>query len=270
MDVLRGALDDVMAAPTIPDFPGSAVSGLSASDAEFDDFFRLCRTTEPAAHALAAALWRTHLLLTSRPVGGHLDIDPADLQAGMTTLHRQPLPPAMASPDIVAWPTVARWRGGHQVFVAHTQAVIVGLRHARRHATAGDVAAAIAGLDVAVAFLRSSAAAMRVTGGFDPAEYRDRIRPLMTPPAVSDRFSGLMSVDHRSLVTELAAWGRVHHPPGTHPAHQRLREAVDHVYRQHIHVCERFVGTDAPSLLTAAAPATTVLRRLHQHRLNLL
>ncbi len=270
MDVLREALEDVVAARIIPDFPGSAASGLSAGDAEFDDFFRLCRTTASAAHALAAALWRTCLLLTSRLVCGHLDVDPADLHVGMTTLYGQPLPPATASPDIAPWPSVVRWRAGHQVFVTQIQAVIVGLRHARRHATAGDAAAATVGLDVAVAFLRSSAAVMRVTGGFDPGEYLDRIRPLMTPPAVSDRFSGLLSVDHRSLVTELAAWGRVHHPPGTHPAHQRLREVVDHVYRQHVHVCERFVGTDAPSLLAAAAPAATVLRRLHQHRRNLL
>lgn len=272
LDEVRAALSALATGRTTPVPPPRDTPELSPGDAEFDDFFRLRRVNGPAAAALAAALGRATLLLTAPPADDRdLAVETTDLRAGLRMLHRGPCAPTTL-PAARRWPAAVRWRAGHQVFVVFIQVVIVGLRHARGRLATGDVAAVIAGLDVAAAFLRSSAAAMRFTGGFDPAEYPARIRPLMAPPAVSDRFSGLMSVDHRALVAELAAWGRAERPGGVGPAHRRLRAAVDHAYREHIHVCARFVGADAPSLLTpdTAEPAVTVLHRLRRHRLDRL
>ncbi|MGF6882457.1 hypothetical protein ABIA39_001399 [Nocardia sp. GAS34] len=265
-------------------FPGGAslagvdIQATTVGEAEHDRFFGIQRVARDPA-----SLWRTALARSLREFTGRLaaQIPPQqepDLLAGLSVA----LPPEVfrslsqvpAAQDDTAWAPLDWWVEGHRLFLVLTQAATVALRDARRHMRLGIPGAATAGLDAAAALFLSSAAALRITASFSAGEYREQVRPLMAPPYVSAGFSGLLSVDHRMLVTALRQCRHGMDSPAVRPGIERLHAALTTVYMAHEGVCERFVGDTAPSLRTAASPrrssAVIVLHELGERRTGLI
>jgi hypothetical protein len=138
---------------------------------------------------------------------------------------------------------------GHQLFFVLIQGTIVGLNCFG--ASEGDEGDRDAGLRLAAAFLRSSAAAMRFASDFDPDDYDSTVRPAMAPPAVRAGFSGLQTRDHAYLVRLFGARKPALGATGG-PAHKEFVESVVSAYATHEFICARFRGDVLPSLRMAA------------------
>jgi hypothetical protein len=156
--------------------------------------------------------------------------------------------------------SMRRWVRGHQVFTVLTQGLVLAVDEV---AAAFESASAapqessrlLNAVDRLVILMRGSAGALRLTGDFSPEEYETKIRPTMVPPHVPEGFSGLLSSDHRALISRLRRlrplWDRLSLEA---PAiHARITEVVAYVYEEHKGVCANFVGTDRPSLVSTVA-----------------
>jgi hypothetical protein len=169
----------------------------------------------------------------------------------------------------------ARWLLGHQLFFVLIQGTIVGLNCYLQAEERDDASAALAGLTLATAFMRSSAPAIRFASDFDPIDYSTRIRPAMAPPAVAAGFSGLQTRDHAFLVSLFGRLRATLHKRGsTDAAFEEFVDATVGVYEAHSFICARFNGTVLPSLRMAAAsqgrstqPGVEALRGIMRARL---
>lgn len=165
------------------------------------------------------------------------------------------------------------WREFHWAFFLDTQGLILCLRRFESLLDRGEIAAAEIELDAAAVLMRASGAAMRLAGSFSPEAYRTEIRGTMAPPNVrSERFSGLMSWEHGTLVN---LWRRLRPrfaalPAELSPAHDRFAEAYRGMADSHVHVCARFVGENAASLRRQDRDALSSLRRFTDARLALI
>jgi hypothetical protein len=223
------------------------------------------------------------------------DTDWVTLFGGLATLLRRHAPPAAddgvptlpnheapARPAVAAWTDdydpARRWLVGHQLFFALIQGAIVGINifaaAANDPTIDGD-----AGLTLAAAFLRASAASMKLTSDFAPDDYDTSVRPAMAPPAVREGFSGLQTRDHAYLIrlfsTVKAALAA--RSVGPSAAHAEFVESVVDAYAAHEFICARFRGDVLPSLRMAAATrgssdrsGVSVIRDMMRTRLALV
>ncbi|SFC93181.1 hypothetical protein [Streptomyces aidingensis] len=272
----RTALRDGARSPLAPPDPAGPLP--DPRDADYDAYFGVARTRRAPAAALARAL-----LTTTAEVSAWAG--PADRRAlggALTVCRLLPSPPPArpASPPSSAGTAgmagtageqaLARWKAGHRLFLALTQAVVVALRDATAPG-APHHPGRPAGHDAAV-LLRACAAAMRATASFTPHAYETAVRPSMTPPRRErEGFSGLWSADHRTLVAELRRWGSAHSAACAAgcEAVRDLADALAEVHAAHHGVCARFVGA-GPSLLGGGDSALHTLDRLAAARGGLL
>jgi hypothetical protein len=168
-----------------------------------------------------------------------------------------------------------RWVLGHQIFAALTQGIVVALQDFEAAAPPMDRQRASAALSLAADLLMASAAAFRFTADFPPAAYRDLVRPSMMAGEVGAGFSGLLSVDHRELVTVLTRVRPLLVVARRRFAaeRKRLTRALNHVYENHRYVCAQFDGAKKPSLLcpnSSPLPGVEELDRYQRARVGLL
>lgn len=231
---------------------------LPATSLEHDAYFGVRRVTGDDSALFLRALLVTHLEAPLEsawddPTGRWPDT-PVELFEGLRLLARMSgadTEPRPAPPDREWHPDPAHtWNAGHRLFFALIEGAVIGIEHASGQVD--DVEACAEGMAFASAFLRSSAAAMRLAAAFDPRQYRDTVRPDMMPPTVSAGFSGLYTVDHKALVKSLTKWRAVSSRAGAAHGADELLESVQMVYASHEFVCERFEGAEVPSLRSAA------------------
>jgi hypothetical protein len=168
-----------------------------------------------------------------------------------------------------------RWVLGHQIFATLTQGIIFALQEFEIAARAPEPEPARAALKLATDLLMASATAFRFTGDFAPAAYRDLVRPSMMPPREGEGFSGLLSIDHRQLVAMLVRTRPLMGETAVRfaPEHQRLADALNHVYEDHKFVCAQFDGAKKPSLRcprSSPLPGVEQLDRYQRARVGLL
>ena len=171
-----------------------------------------------------------------------------------------------------------RWLVGHRLFFTLIQGAIVGLNCFASASADQAMPEAEEGLALAGAFLRSSAAAMKLASDFAPADYDATVRPAMAPPKVRAGFSGLQTRDHAYLVRRFGALKPVFTAlDGRAAAHEEFVESVVTAYAAHEFICERFRGGVLPSLRMAAASRGTtgqtgvqVIREMMRARLALV
>jgi hypothetical protein len=171
---------------------------------------------------------------------------------------------------------VRRWLRGHHVFAAITQGLIWTLHGFEDASERSDPPAIEAHLKRITRLYHASAAAFRFTADFPPEAYTDVIRPSMSEPHVPAGFSGSMSLDHGELVAFLS---RLRQPlanaralfPDTYAG---MTGALAQVYDDHRWVCERFAGTQGPSLRTDRLcgdnAAVQMIDRFKARRLDML
>ena len=165
------------------------------------------------------------------------------------------------------------WQEFHWAFFLDAQGLLLALGRFEHFLDGGDLARAEAELDAATVLMEASGAAMRLAASFPRAAYQHEIRGTMAPPHVrSDRFSGLMSWEHGTLV---ALWRRLRPrfadlPARLGPAHLRFAAAYRDMAGSHVHVCARFVGETARSLRYEDRDALRSLRRFGDSRLALI
>jgi hypothetical protein len=223
---LAGAAPDAGPSPTPapPRLPPPA-SGAEAEQQEHDRYFSVSRVADEPGVSFIAGTALAYLRAYENCLDmGVTLLSQSDWEAlfgGWTALvglvdtpHAgRPVSPPLPQPD--GWrggyDPAARWLIGHQLFFALIQGAIVGLNCFVGAVTAapagepGDAVGATAGLALAAAFLRSSAAAMRFASDFAVADYEATVRPAMAPPAVRPGFSGLQTRDHTYLVRVFGA-----------------------------------------------------------------
>ncbi|QBS40323.1 hypothetical protein [Nocardia sp. CS682] len=248
--------------------PCAATHLLTTGEAEHDEFFGIRR-----AAGDAESLWHAAFARVIEAVVAHTPSHQHEvLHAAVSTAFPALRWPLAQPPDRRQWTGLDYWVRGHQLFAVLTQAATVSMRHACTRARRGDMTAAVAGLETTAAVFGCSAAALRLTAGFGADEYRTLVRPLMEPPRVTAGFSGILSVDHRALVSALRKWQGYSEIREMSGGAALMRDALAAVYAAHVGVCERFVGEQAPSLRTAAtgqqSAAVRVLRALGQRRLG--
>lgn len=145
---------------------------------------------------------------------------------------------------------LTRWKTGHKAFFIHLQGLIVALRRFRSAIEAGDLDAADTQLRAAASLMFSSAALMRFTGDFSSEDYATEVRPTMSPPNTIEGFSGLLSRDHREVVSLIGqlkpVFARL--PRRLHDSRQLFLAGAAAVYESHKYVCELFGGGETNSL----------------------
>ncbi|WP_225102424.1 hypothetical protein [Streptomyces sp. CoH27] len=255
------ALSDAAARPA-PTHHGPARPLPNAREADYDAYFGIARTPYAPAHTLVQALGSAvaEVRAWASPLA-----EPA-LRAALAACGLPESTPPGRGGDA----PLTRWKAGHRLFLALTQATVVALRDGTAHGTRRHPAPA--GTHTAAVLLRACAAAMRLTASFTPHAYAAVVRPSMEPPAhTMDGFSGLWSADHRTLVQQLRTWGSVHAGArcGGCTPHRELSAALDEVHTAHHGVCVRFVGR-RPSLVGGHDDAPATLTRLAGARRRLL
>jgi hypothetical protein len=157
----------------------------------------------------------------------------------------EPLPPDRA---------LRRWMRGHHAFFVLIQGLLLAHERLVRAMRAGQSPRIQAMLDWTIELWWAAAGAFRLAGDFDAQAYATVVRPSMSPPHVSEGFSGLHSADHTELIGMLKATrGAIEDRCVTHPAeHRSYLWALSSVYDSHVYVCEEFVG-DGPSLKSSGS-----------------
>ncbi len=141
-----------------------------------------------------------------------------------------------------------RWQLGHHLFFIQIQGIVINHRKLLKVLNTGDTEQARKIFRRATQLLNSSATAMQFAANM-PEEHYNVIRQSMSPPNVAKGFSGLWSIDHRTMMDELKNLKNQVNTINSclTDEHQNWVKAMDNVYRTHSLVCERFVG-DGPSL----------------------
>jgi diaminopimelate decarboxylase/aspartate/methionine/tyrosine aminotransferase len=255
--------------PTAP-----ATPPLSEAQQEYDRYFRVRRldVSPVVAHCQAAVVAYDRFLRDS--LRGHsLQIDEigriCSALESILCAHAAPeeeqdvadqAPPAW-SPIPGAVDPLARWRCGHGVFFVLAQRLIVVHGWLQRALEQHDMHAAAEALHTSSELWWASAAAFKYTADFPPDDYARLVRPSMSPPYVSDGFSGLSSPDHAALLQRLRVTQPLLQPlpSALRHAHRRYLWAMNAAYDSHAYVCECFVSEGA-SLRNPQSSATVVLR----------
>jgi hypothetical protein len=256
--------------------------------AEHDRYFHVTRSARNPADGFATGLLNAHLAvhedcldmgvtLLAEPEWDLLFVGLEALLRGAGCTWRAP-----ALPSPTGWRTgydpPRRWLAGHQLFFSLIQGAIVGLNCFATAVAAGQTAEADEGLRLAAAFMRSSAATMKLTSDFAPDDYERTVRPAMAPPKVRSGFSGLQTRDHAYLVRLFGALRPVFLTLSRpSEAHDEFIESVVSAYAAHEFICARFRGDVLPSLRMEAASrgrtrrsGTAVIREMMRARLALV
>ena len=273
------------AAPTPIRGPGARAA--LADDATHDRYFGVQRIEAPEGAAFLRTLLGAALLFHSEMHCGYAEADAmrfeaigAALRAALGYVAHVPTGAVVHQADAPTAPTqgadpMQRWMLGHQVFAALTQGIIFALQSFEEAMRGPDERRAGPALQLCADLLTGSATAFRFTADFGAAAYADVVRPSMMGPQLGEGFSGLLSIDHRRMVTVL---GRVR-PLMARCAESlaleqaQVRLALDHVYADHKFVCARFGGAEVPSLRcpnSSPLPGTEQLDRYHRARADLL
>jgi hypothetical protein len=256
--------------------------------AEHDRYFHVTRSARSPADGFAAGLLLAHMAVHEDclDMGVTLLAEPEwDLLfSGLEAMLRQAAGgvtwrrPALPAGWRTGYDPARRWLVGHQLFFSLIQGAIVGLNCFATATAAGETAEADEGLGLAAAFMRSSAATMKLTSDFAPSDYERTVRPAMAPPKVRAGFSGLQTRDHTYLV-RLFGTLRPVFLTLTRPsdAQDEFIDSVVSAYAAHEFICARFRGDVLPSLRMDAAsrgktqrPGTAVIREMMRARLALV
>jgi hypothetical protein len=165
-----------------------------------------------------------------------------------------------------------RWRRGHHAFFVLIQGLILAQRQLRQALEEEDIPAARDALRLCTDLLNGSVAALRLAGNISPRAYEEVVRPSMSPPHVSEGFSGLYNADHNVFIRQLRGLSSAMAtlPAALEPDRLRHIEAVQTVYEAHAYVCDKMVG-DGPSIRMTArdeqkVPGTALLMERYQRR----
>ncbi len=169
--------------------------------------------------------------------------------------------------------SVSRWVRGHQIFAGLCQALIFCLGALERAERDDDGQTVALSGGLVASLLTASATALELTGDFPAARYNASIRISMDAPYFPTGFSGVLSRDHRQLVSRMKMMRPAIESLQRRDAdlHARIGAALSSVYASHKHVCARFVEPTATSLLMAATaerPATEQIDRFRKMRLR--
>jgi hypothetical protein len=280
------AHDLTAAAKPLPAMPAVADAFL-ADDAAHDWYFHVCRVSVSEGTAFLRSILMAARLFHAEmaSVYGPLDAQRfAAVGSGFAALLGaiagiRVAPVEHTATGACAVPTAVdpmrRWVLGHQIFATLTQGIIFALQDFEIAARALDSERAREALKLAADLLMASASAFRFTGDFAPSAYRDLVRPSMMAPRVGEGFSGLLSIDHRQLVTMLVRTRPLMGETAVRfaPEHQRLAVALNHVYDDHKFVCAQFDGAKKPSLRcprSSPLPGVEQLDRYQRARVGLL
>ncbi len=258
---------------------GHLVGRAPADLATHDRFFRIYRVGGPPVavflHSMLRAAALFHAEMAAEPAERRAYFGAVGAGFAALLAWLQGVPTAMLALEVEPMPLGAsncdpmtRWILGHQIFAALTQGLIMALQGFETAIAIGDTASAQTALGLAADLLAASAMAFRFACDFPPEAYRDVVRPSMMPPHIREGFSGLLSDDHRTLVQVLSrlrplmAAAEIRFPD----AHARLTRALQRVYDDHVLICARFGGAEAPSLRGQTCSHLSGVVQLEQYR----
>ncbi|SIR32173.1 hypothetical protein SAMN05880582_11033 [Rhizobium sp. RU20A] len=252
-----------------------------------DHFFRIRRSRTGAAPALLASQIQTLQILKTEVTAGPVTV-PAERIVAMADAIRaaiaflvgtQATTPteltfrSVTEGDPPAERAMQRWVRGHQIFAGLCQSLVVALGALESAVQDQDDATVDSAGTLVASLLSASATALELTGDFPEARYNAGIRVAMDAPYFPTGFSGVLSRDHRQLVSRMKMMRPAIESLGRrHPAlHASIGAALSSVYASHKHVCARFVEPRSTSLLMAATaerPATEQIDRFRAMRLR--
>jgi hypothetical protein len=288
LDGLLALLPDPAAAGSAP-IPkrGPGARTPLADDATHDRYFGVLRVDAPEGAAFLRTLLGAALLFHAEMHYAYAETDAgrfaavgAAIRSALGFVAEVPVATVVHEGASLSTPAQApdpmhRWMLGHQVFAALTQGIIFALQAFEDAMRSLDERRAGHALRLCADLLTGSATAFRFTADFGAAAYAEVVRPSMMGPQLGEGFSGLLSVDHRRLVTVLnRARPLMALTAESLAVEQRqVRMALDHVYSDHKFVCARFGGSEVPSLRcpnSSPLPGTEQLDRYHRARAELL
>lgn len=249
-----------------PDGRAPITDRTAADLGDYDNYFRIERTEDPATwsraaqHIIAAVvddlpetslgvslqrdiLAGTARVLSSLPPTAITSGSPPHTAATEMTAPSTPIPPLVAS-------AARRWKVGHHLFHLMLAAMNTRLDHALTALTRNDSRAAERGIRDVTALFDAATASMHYASDFPKPLYDGLIRPSMAPPWMPEGFSGVFNHEHRVLAGNLrrlktAARERHAHTSGeqdpVRAAATQLWRAQSHNRREHRRICERFV-----------------------------
>ena len=215
--------------------------------AQYDRFFRVGRALSEGvqAKAQAAAVAATVRLLSCTQAA-EVDCGQALERALRVSCDR--LGASDTASASLAAPTSAgvldphaRWQIGHHLFFVLVQALVI--THDQIVA-ARSMAGVKAELIHAATLFEGARSAIHLTAHMTPAEY-DAVRSTMSPPNLSQGFSGQDSPDHAALISIARLAGQrvseLRMQPSLRATVEDYRVALDRLYTAHAKICERCV-----------------------------
>lgn len=165
---------------------------------------------------------------------------------------------------------MARWRIGHHGFFLLIQGIVAALLRFESAIKVNDLEAAGSALEKATSLMWGSAAALHFAGDFVGEDYDQIVRVAMSPPNVSDGFSGLLSLDHACMINVLKRLKPVFEklPATLKHQHEKLLWAMAAAYDSHKFVCSKFKGGEMPSLRMSKESSKTSVEVLETFKKN--
>ncbi|CAN1549545.1 hypothetical protein MCEMSEM23_02116 [Rhabdaerophilaceae bacterium] len=240
-------------------------TGQTANGGTHDSFFRIRRLSHDSPAGFLVGLFRALELLKAdvKEIATDLtDAQLAQIADGLRLSIAAALNIDLMLP-VLRWErgdaiateqtSLHRWLRGHHIFAALTQGLVFGMRNIQSAYDQLDHVALIQNAELCTVLLTASARSFELTGDFPEGAYKESIRYAMEPPYQPVGFSGLLSLDHRELVSQMrSAKQALEHLGAVAPeSRDAMMGALGQVYDSHKHVCARFVGTDRASLLMA-------------------
>lgn len=139
---------------------------------------------------------------------------------------------------------ILRWKIGHRLFFFLTQALIVTHHDIRTALASGNIPKAQEAMELAIVLFDSSMTAFDFSSGYSQEDYRDIVRPSVSPPHFDSLLSGTQYIDHIDMLKQIKSCRELfmNLPEALSPTYERYIQSIQKLYCNHSKVCSRIVG----------------------------
>lgn len=139
---------------------------------------------------------------------------------------------------------IIRWKVGHRLFFFLTQGLIVTHDDIKRYIASNDLHMAKKTMELAIELYEISMSAFNFSSGYSREEYRDVVRPSVSPPHFDSLLSGTQYIDHIEMLKQIKSCREIfiNLPEPLVETHKKYLKTVEDVYMNHSKVCSRIVG----------------------------
>lgn len=140
--------------------------------------------------------------------------------------------------------SIFRWKIGHRLFFFVTQGLIIIHHDIRKLIASNKFPEAIKAMELAISLFDGSVIAFNFSSGYSREEYRDKVRPSVSPPHFESLLSGTQYIDHTEMLKQIKSCREsfINLPETLTSVYTKYIAAIEKLYCNHSKVCSRIVG----------------------------